>query len=150
MGLYYLAHILGFTLWLGGGFASTVLGIRSRKEDRSALEVLLRLQRAFQANLMLPGILLTLFSGIYLSLPAARAAQPSSWLMVMQGCGLLAALLYFFVGRPTSARMMRISAFGETAPLFDALRNRAATVGMITGMLGLLALIGGVLHKYGV
>lgn len=148
MALFYLAHILGFTLWLGGGLASMVLGLRSRTEERSALDALFRVQRGFQANLMLPGVLLTLASGIYLSLPAARAAAPSSWLMLMQGCGIFAALLYFFVVRPASLRMARISAVGEHAGLFDALRKRAATGGMIAGMLGLLALLGGVLHKY--
>lgn len=148
MALYYLAHILGFTLWLGGGLASMVLGIRSRKEERGSLEALFRIQREIQAKLMLPGILLTLASGIYLSLPAARAAFPSAWLMLMQGAGIFAALLYFFVVRPASLRMQRISPTGDTAGLFDALRKRAAMGGMMAGILGLLALLGGVLHKY--
>ena len=33
--LWVLLHILGFTLWIGGGLASMVAGIVSRGEDRA-------------------------------------------------------------------------------------------------------------------
>jgi hypothetical protein len=97
---------------------------------------------------MLPGIVLTIISGGYLSIPAARAASPSSWLMLMQITGVIAAILVLFVSLPTLARLSRISPVGETGPAWDTLRRRVASSGAVAGTLGLMALIAGVLHKY--
>jgi hypothetical protein len=68
--------------------------------------------------------------------------------MLMQIAGVIAAILVLFVSLPTLARLTRIAPTGESAPLYDALRKRQAIAGMIAGVLGLLALLGGVLHKY--
>jgi hypothetical protein len=88
-------------------------------------------------------------SGLYLSSAAMKTnPSPSVWLILMQGAGVVAALLVFFVSLPTSARLSRINPVGEGATLFDALRKRQATVGSIAGTLGILALIGGVFNKY--
>jgi len=146
--LIYLAHIGGFTLWLGGGLAAMLVGIRGRREDRPTQAVIVRLLAGIHRSLMLPGIILTVLSGGYLSAPAARAAAPDSWLMLMQVGGVLAAILVLFVSLPALGRLSHMSPTGETATLFDALRKRQAMAGMIAGMLGLLALLGGVLHKY--
>ncbi|HXI20769.1 MAG TPA: hypothetical protein VNH46_06770 [Gemmatimonadales bacterium] len=148
MAFWYLAHIAGFTLWLGGGLAAMLVGIRSRQEDRAIQGVLVRYLTGIHRLLMLPGIVLTLASGVYLSIPAAEQAAPNAWLMVMQLAGVLAAILVLFISLPTLARLNRISPQGDTAPLFDALRKRQAMAGMIAGNLGLLALLGGVLFKY--
>lgn len=149
MALIYLAHIFGFVLWMGGGLASSVIGKRTMTEDRAHVDALVRSLRGIQGGLMLPGVILTLLSGLYLSMPRMQTGALTAWLMLMQGCGLLAALLFFFVVRPTSSRLSTLSAVGENAARFDALRKRAATAGMITGILGLLAMVGGVMHKYG-
>ena len=148
MTIWVLAHLLGFTLWLGGGLAGMLVGIRGRQEDRPTQAVIVRLITGIHRVLMFPGIVLTLASGIALSIPAARAAAPSAWLMLMQVAGILAAILVVFVSLPTLARLNRIGLTGETAPRFDALRRRQRLAGMIAGSLGLLALLSGVLHKY--
>ena len=149
MGFWYLAHIAGFTLWVGGGAAAMMVGIRGKQEDRAAQAIIVRLLAGIHRMLMLPGLVLTILSGGYLSVPASRAAtQPSSWLMLMQITGVIAAILVLFVSLPALARLTRISPVGETAPAFDGLRKRVASSGMVAGMLGLLALIAGVLHKY--
>ncbi len=148
MGLWHLAHIAGFTLWVGGGLAAMLVGIRGRQEDRAAQAIIVRLLTGIHRTLMLPGIGLTILSGGYFSIPAARAAAPSSWLMLMQVAGVIAAILVLFVSLPALSRLTRISPVGETAPAFDGLRRRVATSGMVAGTLGLLALISGVLHKY--
>lgn len=148
MTLWYLAHIAGFTLWLGGGLAAMLIGLRGRAEDRPIQAVVVRFLGGIHRTLMLPGIVLTVLSGGYLSGPAAASAAPSSWLMLMQLAGVLAAILVLFVSLPTLGRLNRISPTGDTAPLFDALRKRQAVAGMIAGNLGLLALLGGVLYKY--
>mgnify|MGYP000976036357 FL=1 len=108
----------------------------------------MRLLTGIHRVLMLPGIVLTVLSGGYLSGPAARAAQPSSWLMLMQITGVIAAILVLFVSLPALSRLTRISPIGETGPAWDGLRRRVATSGMVAGTLGLIALVAGVLHKY--
>lgn len=148
MTLWYLAHIAGFTLWLGGGLAAMVVGIRGRAEDRPTQAVVVRLLDAVHRQLLLPGIVLTLASGFYLSIPAARASAPSAWLIIMQATGLIAAIMVLFVSLPALARLTRLSPAGETGPLFDAFRKRQRIAGAIAGGLGLIALVAGVLHKY--
>ncbi|HWA56530.1 MAG TPA: hypothetical protein VG692_04710 [Gemmatimonadales bacterium] len=149
MGFWYLAHIAGFTLWVGGGAAAMLVGIRGKREDRAAQAFVVRLLTGIHRVLMLPGIVLTILSGGYLSVPASRAATgPSSWLMLMQITGVIAAILVLFVSLPALSRLSRISPLGDTAPVFDGLRKRVATSGMVAGTLGLIALISGVFHKY--
>ncbi len=148
MTLWHLAHIAGFTLWLGGGLAAMVVGIRGRAEDRPTQAVVVRLLDAVHRQLLLPGIVLTLASGVYLSIPAARASAPSAWLIIMQATGLIAAILVLFVSLPSLARLTRLSPSGETGPLFDAFRKRQRIAGSIAGGLGLIALLAGVFHKY--
>lgn len=147
-GLLYLAHIAGFTLWVGGGAGAMIVGLRGKREDRASQALVVRLLTGIHRTVMLPGIILTILSGGYLSIPASQAASPSSWLMLMQVAGVLAAILVLFVSLPTLSRLNRISPTGETAPLFDALRKRQAMAGMIAGTLGLIALLSGVMHKY--
>ncbi len=146
--IWHLAHIAGFTMWVGGGLGAMFAGIRGRQEDRPAQAIIVRLLTAIHRLVMLPGILLTLASGVALSIPAARAGAPSSWLMLMQLAGVLAGILVLFVSIPSLARLTRIPPTGDSAPRFDSLRRRQSRAGMIAGMLGLLALIAGVLHKY--
>ncbi len=148
MGFWYLAHIAGFTLWVGGGVSAMTVGIRGKKEDRASQAIIVRLLAGIHRILMLPGIVLTVLSGGYLSIPAANGVAPSSWLMLMQITGVIAAILVLFVSLPTLSRLTRVSPVGETAPVFDGLRKRVATSGMVAGTLSLLALIAGVLHKY--
>ncbi len=148
MTLSYLTHILGFTLWLGAGLAAMLIGIRGRREERAAQAIIVRMLQGIHRNLMLPGIILTILSGFHLSIPAARQAAPTAWLMAMQIFGVVAALLVIFVSLPTLGRLSRISPTGDTAPLFDALRKRQSVAGMIAGNLGLISLVAGVLHKY--
>jgi hypothetical protein len=68
--------------------------------------------------------------------------------MLMQGAGVVAGLLVLFVSLPAISRLERVAPTGETAARFDALRRRQAMSGMVAGILGALALLGGILHKY--
>jgi hypothetical protein len=148
MTIWYLAHIAGFTLWLGGGLAAMLVGIRGRREDRPTQAVIVRLLAAIHRVVMFPGIILAIASGGVLSPRAANNGQPSSWLILMQVAGVIAAILVLFVSMPTLSRLTRTAPTGETAPRFDSLRARLAASGAIAGTLGLIALISGVLHKY--
>jgi uncharacterized membrane protein len=146
--IWYLAHIAGFTLWLGGGLAAMTIGIRGRREERPLQGLIVRQLFLIHRLLMLPGIVLTVISGGALSVHAANTGQPSSWLMLMQIAGVIAAILVLFVSLPTLSRLNRVAPTGDSAPRFDALRGRAAAVGAVAGILGLIALVSGVLLKY--
>jgi flagellar biosynthesis component FlhA len=145
--LWVFLHIIGFTLWIGGGLASMVAGIVSKGEERSGLGAVVRAQSAVQKVLVAPGALLSVLSGLMLTfaMTSLRGGEAgfSIWLMLMQGAGLVAALLTLLIALPTAAKLSRLDAGGDAARYFDELRQRQRVVGSISGMLGLLALFSG-------
>jgi flagellar biosynthesis component FlhA len=145
--LWLFLHLLGFIMWLGGGLASMFAGIAAKSESRSGLGAVVRAQSAIQRTIIAPGALLTALSGLMLTFALAGMASANVWLMVMQGAGLVAALLTLFVALPTATRLSRVDPSGEQAAYFDELRQRQKVVGMIWGALGLLALVGGALVR---
>ena len=145
--LWLFLHLLGFVMWLGGGLASMFAGIAAKSESRSGLGAVVRAQSAIQRTIIAPGALLTALSGLMLTFALAGMASANVWLMVMQGAGLVAALLTLFVALPTATRLSRVDPSGEQAAYFDELRQRQKVVGMIWGALGLLALVGGALVR---
>jgi hypothetical protein len=149
MGILILLHIAGFAAWMGAGFASMVIGISGRSEDRATQGAIARLQTQLQRRLIAPGAALAVLTGVALTARVMKAGvPPSAWLMLMQGAGLLAAALVFFVTLPTASRINRLDPTGQNGPAFDALRKRMAVAGSIAGTLGILALVGGVFSKY--
>ncbi|HEV8597741.1 MAG TPA: hypothetical protein VGQ69_00095 [Gemmatimonadales bacterium] len=143
------AHLLGVVLWMGGGFAGMSLGIAMRSAARNELALLVGLQGRLHRGLILPGCLLTVLSGLLLTLRlyggAVSAAGFPVPLMVMQGAGLLAAGVVLGVTLPALARLQRLDPSGEQAPLFAALRKRSALAGSLSGGLALAALVAGAL-----
>ena len=87
---------------------------------------------------MATGLLLTL--SMYGQ--AASLGIPTR-VMVLQGTGILAAVIVLVVTVPTSARIQRLDPVGEYAPLFDALRQRLRIAGLLAGLLALIALVAG-------
>ena len=149
--LLIFLHLLGFVLWLGGGFAAMHVGIAMRRAARAELASLVGVQVRLLRAQILPGSLLVVLTGILLTLrlygsATATAGYPTG-LMVMQGAGLLGAIVVLVVMLPTVSRIARLDPLGPQAPLFDALRNKAAVGGMVAGLLGLVALIGGALLR---
>jgi hypothetical protein len=65
------------------------------------------------------------------------------WLVIMQGAGMLAALLTLLISLPTAAKLSRLDPLGEAAGYFDELRQRQRIVGSISGTFGLVALFAG-------
>ena len=149
--LFLSAHLLGFTLWMGGGFSAMTLGIAMRGMPRQQLAAMAEIQGRLHRTLILPGVLLAVISGLLLTLQlygtATAAAGYPVPLMVMQGCGLVAAGIALAVNLPTVARLTRLDPAGEHAALFDALRNRAALSGLLTGLLAVTALVSGALLR---
>jgi hypothetical protein len=138
-------HLLGFTLWLGGAIASMIIGIAAKREDRNGLAAVVRSQSTLTKVAIAPGALLTVLSGIVLTfqLSGGDFAGFSMWLVIMQGAGLIAALLTLLITLPTAARLGRLDPTGEAARYFDELRQRQRIVASIAGTFGLVALLAG-------
>ncbi len=138
-------HLLGFTMWLGGAIAAMIMGIAAKREDRHGLGAVVRAQAALMKRAIAPGALLAVLSGIILTFRISGADLPgfSIWLMLMQGAGLVAALLTLLIALPTAGKLSRLDPAGENARYFDELRQRQRIVGSISGILGLVALLSG-------
>jgi hypothetical protein len=148
--VWLLLHLLGFTMWLGGGLASMVAGIATKQENRGALGGVIRAQTALQKILIAPGALLTVLSGLFLTFAVSGRAGFvgfNSWLMVMQGAGILAALLTLLIGLPTASKLGRLDPAGPHAGYVDELRQRQRIVASVSGTLGLLALVAGAMIR---
>ncbi|HEY7613386.1 MAG TPA: hypothetical protein VH764_10360 [Gemmatimonadales bacterium] len=145
--LWLFLHILGFTLWIGGALAAMVAGIAGKREDRAGLGAVVRVQAAVQKTLVAPGALLAVLSGLMLTFAVTSLrggdAGFNLWLVLMQGAGLVGALIVLLVGLPTAARLARLDPEGPGAAYFDELRQRQRVVGSVAGVLALVALIGG-------
>jgi hypothetical protein len=145
--LWVFLHIVGFTLWIGGALASMVAGIVSQREDRVGLGAVVRSQAAVQRMLVAPGALLAALSGVMLTFARTGGAGGqvgfSLWLVIMQGAGLLGALIVLMVGLPTASKLARIDPAGQHAAYFDELRQRQRVTSSIAGVLALAALVGG-------
>jgi hypothetical protein len=144
--LWLLLHFLGFTMWLGASIAVMCASIAAKVESRQGLAAVVRAQAAVQRLIIGPGALLTVLSGLMLTLNASsRFGDPLTvgpWLMVMQVAGVAAGLLTLFVVIPTGARVARLDPEVHAAA-FDHLRKRLRVVASISGVLGLLALVAG-------
>jgi hypothetical protein len=145
MHIWLFLHFVGQVLWLGAGLGSMVYGIVGKTESGPALAAIARGQVAVHKLLIGPGAFLMILSGVMLSLQMYGSAMsgmaPTVWMMVMQGAGLLGALIVLAFGMPTIARLGRVSPEGQTAPLYQAIRRRHVAISIVSGTLGLLALV---------
>lgn len=143
--LWLLLHFLGFTMWLGGGLAAMVAGVAARNESRGGLGAVTRAQAFIYKVVIAPGALLVVFSGLILTvrLMNAMTTSLSSWLMVMQGAGILGAVIILLGGLPIASRLSRLDPEGPHAAHFDELRRRQKVVASVAGVLALVALVGG-------
>ncbi|HET7603441.1 MAG TPA: hypothetical protein VFK36_10530, partial [Gemmatimonadales bacterium] len=141
--LWLLLHVLGFPMWLGGGLAAMVAGLSGRKETRAGLGAVTRAQTSIQKMVVTPGALLVVFSGLILTirLMNAMTTSLSSWLMVMQGAGILGALIILLGGLPIASRLSRLDPEGPHAAHFDELRRRQKVVASAAGVLAVVALV---------
>jgi hypothetical protein len=140
-------HLLGFTMWLGGGLASMVAGIAAKREDRAGLGAIARAQAAAYKAIIAPGAILVVLSGLILTFSVSGRTGElvgfSVWLVVMQGTGLVGALIVLLIGLPTAAKLARLDPTGQGAAFFDELRQRQRIVASVSGTLALVALVAG-------
>lgn len=144
-------HFLGFVLWIGAGSAAMLLGARLRSAGREETALLLGLMVRVQRAMLLPGVVLTLATGLLLTLrlysgPVSAAGYPVS-LMIMQGAGLVGGAIALGVTLPATTRLARLDPQGPHAAVFASLRKRASVSGMIWGMLALVGLIAATFYR---
>ncbi len=144
---WLFVHLLGFTMWLGGGLAAMFVGIASKAEDRASLAALARALAVVHRSVVSPGAVLAVISGLVLTFKVTGMAAPSRWLMAMQGAGLVGALINLAVMLPTASRAARIDPTGPDGAYFDELRGRMRVAGMVAGTLGLIALVAGAMIR---
>jgi hypothetical protein len=143
--LWLFLHLLGFTMWLGGAIAAMIMGIAAKREDRHGLGAVVRAQAALMRTAIAPGALLAVLSGLILTFQLGGGDVPgfSIWLVIMQGAGIVAALLTLLISLPTATKLSRVDPLSEAAGYFDELRQRQRIVGSISGTFGLVALFAG-------
>lgn len=147
--LWLFLHLLGFSMWLGGGLAVMVAGIAAKREAREGLGAVARSQAAAYKAIIGPGAILAVLSGLMLTFTVAGRTGElvgfNVWLLVMQGAGVLGALLVLLIGLPTAAKLARLDPTGPGAAFFDELRQRQKIVASVSGTLALVALVAGAL-----
>jgi hypothetical protein len=141
-GFWLLVHVLGFTLWLGGGIATMVAGIRAKAFTPGERLKAYQLIGAVQRLLVGPGAAAVVLSGVILSIPYMQGGAMAGWLTLMMGAGVLGALVALGISVPTAARLARleVNARGELPEAFPRLRQRQIIGASLAGALGLIAL----------
>jgi len=148
-GLWLLLHLLGFTLWLGGGIATMVVGVTAKSFAPDQRLAAYRVTSAVQRILVGPGVAAVLLSGIVLSMPFMKAGTVPDWLILMVFVGLVGGMISLVVVLPVAARLggLELDPRGELPESFAALRRRLVVGASIGGGLGLVALVAGTVMR---
>ncbi len=141
-GVWLFIHVIGFTLWLGGGIATMVAGVAAKGFEPIQRLAAYRLIGAVQRLLVGPGAIAVVASGVVLSTPYMKQGVVPGWLMLMMTAGILGALGAVGISVPTAARLARleVNARGELPEAFGRLRKRQIFAASIAGALGLIAM----------
>jgi len=141
-GFWLLVHVLGFTLWLGGGIATMVAGLTAKRLGAPERLAAYKLISAVQRILVAPGAIAVVISGFILARPYMESGQVPGWLGTMMGAGLLGAIGAVAVSVPTAAKLARLEPGpgGQMPEAFQRLRKRQILAASIAGGLGLIAM----------
>lgn len=148
--LWLSLHLIGFTAWMGALLAVLAMDSATTREDPAALGLVARLEAAAYRLLVGPGAMLTVVSGMILTLQMygeATSVGLSTELMLMQGLGLVAALVALVVSVPTASRVARLEPVGPSAALFAQLRRRLRLSDWVTLVLSMLSLVAGAMGR---
>src|SRR6266550_1175149 len=129
-GFWLLVHVLGFTLWLGGGIATMVAGVSAKSFAPAERLSAYKLIGAIQRILVGPGAMAVLLSGLVLSMPYMKqGAVP--------------------ISVPTAAKLARLEVDprGGLPEAFQVLRKRQIFAATIAGGFGLIAMFAATLGK---
>jgi len=147
-GFWLLIHVVGFTLWLGGGIATMIAGVTAKRFAPAERLAAYRVMSAVFRMVVAPGVIGVLLGGFALAGPYMRTDVPD-WLGLMMGAGGIGALIVLFVVVPTAARLGRLELDprGELPEAFPRLRKTQIVSASIAGGLGIIALIAGTLLR---
>lgn len=140
---WMVLHLVGFTLWIGGGVATMVAGVAAKGFAAESRLAVYRIMSAVWRIVVGPAALAVLLSGIVLSMPYMKSGQVPGALGLMMGAGMLGALIAVGVALPATAALGRLEldANGHLPPQFAILRKRLAIAASIAGGLALVALV---------
>src|SRR5205814_2018840 len=142
-GFWLLVHVLGFTLWLGGGIATMVAGVSAKSFAPAERLSAYKLIGAIQRILVGPGAMAVLLSGLVLSMPYMKQGAVPGWMGVMMIAGILGALGAVTISVPTAAKLARLEVDprGGLPEAFQVLRKRQIFAATIAGGFGLIAML---------
>src|SRR3989442_6804553 len=92
-GLWLFIHVIGFTLWLGGGIATMVAGVTAKRFAAGERLAGYKLIGAIQRLLVAPGALAVVLPRLCLAGPYMKQGAVAGWVGLMMGSGLLGALV---------------------------------------------------------
>ena len=99
-GFWLFVHVMGFVAWLGGGLAVMLSGITAKYFPPDQRLAVYRIMSVVSRNLIGPGAVLVVVSGFVLSVPYFKGATVPTWLLAMQGLGLLGAIVAIGIVTP--------------------------------------------------
>src|SRR5260370_19399380 len=107
-GFWTLVHVLGFTLWLGGGIATMVAGVSAKSFAPADRLSAYKLIGAIQRILVGPGAMAVLLSGLVLAMPYMKSGAVPARIGGMMLAGTLGALAALTITGPTAAQLARL------------------------------------------
>src|SRR5256885_11208567 len=142
-GFWVLVHVLGFTLWLGGGIATMVAGVSAKSFAPAERLSAYKLIGAIQRILVGPGAMAVLLSGLVLSMPYMKQGAVPGWMGVMMIAGILGALGAVTISVPTAAKLARLEVDprGGLPGAVQVLRTRHNLAATTPGGLSLIAML---------
>jgi len=148
-GFWLFLHVMGVVAWLGGGLAVMLSGITAKYFPPEQRLAVYRVMSVVTRNLIGPGAVLVVVSGFVLSVPYFKSSTVPTWLMAMQGLGLLGAIVAIVIVTPTAARLGRLDLDprGDLPESFAGLRRRQAIFATLAGVFALLALLAGTVFR---
>ena len=146
---WMVLHLVGFTLWIGGGIATMVAGIVAKHFAPASRLAGYRITSAVWRILVGPAALVVMLSGIVLSMPYMKSGQVSGSLGLMMVTGIVGALVALTVALPAAAALGRLELdqSGALPPRFGAIRKRLVWAASVAGGLALTALLTGALMR---
>lgn len=144
-GFWLFVHFMGFIAWIGAGLAAMLAGITAKNFAPEQRLAVYRAISYFVRSLIGPGAVLVVVSGFILSAPYFKDAMVPTWLLAMQGLGMVGAIIAVAIVTPTAARLGRleVDARGELPEAFAGLRRRQAIFATLAGILALVSLLAG-------
>lgn len=150
-GLALFLHAAGYSVWLGASLAFMVFGPASRQSPLASWAHTWITLGKVQRVLVAPAALVATVTGIVLTMALAKAQfdmGSAMWLMVMQGFGLVAAIITIAFATPLANRMSRLAERsvekGEKDPVADRVQKALAITSSISGVMILVAMYFGV------